>query len=132
METGKDYLKLFRLAMDDDFNTPKAISVLHDLAHDLNRLTDKQSEEAQVLVATMRDLGGILGLLQDTPENYLKSAVEPAAGGLSPEEIDALVEERNQARRDRDFARSDEIRSQLSEKGVLLEDGPQGTTWRRS
>lgn len=128
----EEYLKNFRSAMDDDFNTPEAIAVLHDLAHALNRLPDKRSEEAQILLATMRHLGGILGLLQDSPENYLKSAVEPAKEGLSAADIDALVEERNQARKDKNFARADEIRGQLAERGILLEDNPQGTTWRRS
>ena len=128
---NEESLKDFRSAMDDDFNTPRAIAVLHDLAHALNRQTDKRSDEAQRLIATMRSLGGILGLLQDTPENYLKSAMEPKAG-LSAADIDTLVEERNQARRDRNFARADEIRRQLAEKGILLEDNSKGTTWRRS
>jgi cysteinyl-tRNA synthetase len=128
----QDYEERFHQAMDDDFNTPKAIAVLHELAHDLNRSADKLSEEAQALAATMRRLGGILGLLQDTPENYLKSAVAPAEEGIPDADIDALVEERNQARQHRNFARADEIRGLLAAKGIVLEDSPQRTTWRRS
>ena len=130
-KVGESYQDQFRQAMDDDFNTPKAIAVLHELAHDLNRLTDKRSEKAQVLVASMRHLGGIMGLLQDAPENYLKSAVVPAEEGFSTEAIDALVAERNLARKERNFARADEIRDLLVEQGIVLEDNPQGTTWRR-
>ena len=131
-QTSAAHEQRFREAMDDDFNTPRAIAVLHDLAHELNRQADKQSNEARVLVATMRRLGGVLGLLQDAAEDYLKSAAVSTAEGPASEEIDALVAERNQARKDRDFPRADEIRDQLQAMGIVLEDGPQGTTWRRS
>ena len=125
------YLANFHQAMDDDFNTPKAIAVLHEIAHAINRQQDKKSDEALVLAATLRHLGAILGLLQDAPETYLKGVGEAGTESLSSTEVDVLVEERNQARKDRNFARSDEIRDLLAEQGILLEDGPHGTTWRR-
>ena len=131
-QLSDSYVTDFNTAMDDDFNTPRAIAVLHDLAHALNRLDNKTSAEALSLAATMRHLGDILGLLQLDPDRYLQSA-SPGSGeaGMSDEQIEALIEERRSSRQNRDFKRADEVRDQLTEAGILLEDGPQGTTWRR-
>ena len=122
----------FNTAMDDDFNTPRAIAVLHDLAHALNRTEDKSSDQALSMAATMRHLGDILGLLRDDPDRYLQSgrpgAEEP---GITDEQIRNLIDERQAARKNRDFKRADEIRDHLIQAGILLEDGPQGTSWRR-
>ena len=122
-----DYLARFDAAMQDDFNTPGAIAVLFDLVRDLNR-ADAPARVA-VLAATLRLLGGVLGLLQDGPQAFLKGGA--VAEGPSDADIDALVQARLDARKARDFARADAIRAQLTEAGVVLEDGAGGTTWRR-
>ena len=122
-----DYLARFDAAMQDDFNTPGAIAVLFDLVRDLNR-ADAPARVA-VLAATLRQLGGVLGLLQDDPQAFLKGGA--VAEGPSDADIDALVQARLDARKARDFARADAIRAQLIEAGVVLEDGAGGTTWRR-
>jgi cysteinyl-tRNA synthetase len=114
----------FKAAMDDDFNTPEALAVLFDLAAELNK--SRNPAQAGLLKA----LGGVLGLLQRDPESYLQAG--PAGDdGYSPERIQALIDERLAARKAKDFKRSDAIRDELKAAGIALEDGPQGTTWRR-
>ncbi|MEX2525706.1 MAG: cysteine--tRNA ligase [Gammaproteobacteria bacterium] len=124
------YLEKFHEAMDDDFNTPEAIAVMHGIAHELNRLPDKNSEQARNLAATLRRLGGILGLLQDSAEAFLQGGA--AEDGLSAGEIEALIEQRAEAKKAKNFSEADRIREQLKEQGIILEDSPQGTTWRRN
>ncbi len=125
------YVERFTEAMDDDFNTPEALAVLFDLAHEINRVRDGDPSRALVLGDTLRELGGVLGLLQEDPEQFLKEGTG-TGGGLSNEEIERLVAERSAARERRDWAESDRIRDLLKEAGVVLEDTPQGTTWRRA
>ena len=120
----------FAQAMDDDFNTAGAVAVLFELAGQANRDKDPQAS------GLMRALGGVLGLLQVDPVLYWQSPsryLGGAASSLDNEAIDALVAERAQAKKDRDFARADAIRVQLKEQGVELEDRPGGATqWRRA
>jgi cysteinyl-tRNA synthetase len=127
------YLERFRFAMDDDLNTPEALAVLFDLARDLNRAREHADPRATALGATLRGLGGVLGLLQQDPETFLQgqTGVAVEEGGLSAERIEALIAERSAARARRDWARADAIRKELAEQGVALEDGAGGTTWRR-
>jgi cysteinyl-tRNA synthetase len=113
----------FREAMDDDFNTPEAVAALFELASEANRT--RLAKTAQQL----RALGGLLGLLGRESDEFLRSG--GTQDGISDAEIAAMISERDKARRARDFRRSDEIRAGLLEKGVMLEDGPGGTTWRR-
>ena len=127
----KQYIERFNDVMDDDFNTPKAVALLHELAREINRLDDKTTESVQCLAATLRHLGGILGLLQDSPQAYLQGSVQ-TEGGISNEDIQTLIEQRNEARKTRNFAEADRIRDQLTENGVTLEDTPDGTIWRRN
>jgi len=113
----------FREAMDDDFNTPEAVAVLFDLASETNR---RRSSKA---AAQLRALGGLLGLLGRESDAFFRSGA--AQNGISETEISKLIAEREEARAARDFRRADGIRAALLEKGVVLEDNPRGTTWRR-
>jgi cysteinyl-tRNA synthetase len=111
--------------MDDDFNTPEAVAVLFDLANEVNRAY------SAALARQLRALGRLLGLLGRESEAFLRAEAGPG-GGISDAQIGALIVERNEARRARNFRRADEIRDELLQKGIGLEDGPQGTTWRRA
>ena len=118
-----DYAKRFREAMEDDFNTPIAFATLHDLRGEVNR--SKSHEMAGLL----RALGGTIGLLQDTPEAFLQGGSSPGKDLL---DVDALIAVRNAAKKAKDFARSDAIRNQLDDAGIVLEDKSGGVTeWRR-
>ena len=115
-------------ALEDDLNTPLAITHLHDLAGRLNKA--KSLDEKIALKSALLASGDVLGILQQPVESWFRWT--PAAGAaLSDEEIEDLVARRLQARKDRDFAEADRIRKELTDKGVLLEDGPGGTQWRR-
>ena len=124
------YESRFFEVMDDDFNTREAITLLHEISHDLNKESDKDSKHALELASTLKHLGGILGLLQENPETFLMA--EGAASDLSVESINQLIEERTQAKQNKDYTRADDIRAQLTEKGIVIEDTPTGTVWRRS
>ena len=113
-------------ALSDDLNTPLALSHLHELAGAINKAEGEEKAEASncLLIA-----GKLLGLLQQNPEDWFKGSA--AEGSLDDAAIDALIADRNQARKQKDFTRSDEIRDELAEQGILLEDGADGTTWKR-
>lgn len=117
------YLSRFETAMNDDLNVPEAYSVLFDLARDLNKCEDKT--EAARLAGVLKQLGGILGVLQNSPQSFLQGEDEDAT------QIEALIKQRNDARAAKDWAAADEARDALTAMGVVLEDGAQGTTWRR-
>jgi cysteinyl-tRNA synthetase len=136
LKVVQDAIEEFEAGMDDDFNTARAIGAMFSLARYSNKLAaqKKLTEQDEALIADcaarLRHFGGRLGILQEEPEAYLQSGSAPADGGPSPEEIDALIEQRRQARKDKDFARADAIRDQLTDMGVILEDTPQGTRWK--
>jgi cysteinyl-tRNA synthetase len=115
-------------AIEDDLNTPEAFAALHDLARDANK-AESDIEKAE-LKAMLLAGGEILGVLQQAPEAWLKGAAGDE--GLSDTSIETLIANRNAARKQRDFAESDRIRDELKANGVILEDGPGGTTWRRA
>lgn len=120
-----DFTGRFQAVMDDDFNTPEALAVLFELAHEVNRFRDLgDTKSAEKLGATLKSLGGVLGLLQENPSHYLQ-------GDINPEDIDALIVERNQARAEKNWVKSDEIRDKLTAMGIALEDTADGTLWRK-
>lgn len=110
----------FKEAMDDDFNTPEAMAALFDLANELNKT--KSVETAQLL----KNLAGVLGLLQRNPEVFLQGEATQAL------DVEGLIQARMTAKKTKDFAQADAIRKQLLEAGIVLEDSAQGTTWRRA
>ncbi len=124
----------FDAAMNDDFNTPEALAVLFELTREINRILRLESidERAQALPLTahLRKLASILGLLNSDPKEFLQGEAD-AGQGLTGAQIEAQIEARNAAKVARDFAKADQIRKELLEAGVVLEDSKAGTTWRR-
>lgn len=116
-------------AMNDDFNTPEALAVMFELVRDINRIKDEQPDKADQLAIKLVKLGHILGFLERDPEVFLQGAHDDV--DFEESQIDELIVERNRARMMKDFARADEIRKLLLAKGIVLEDGANGTTWRR-
>ncbi|MGM7932051.1 cysteine--tRNA ligase [Yersinia enterocolitica] len=126
---GAEFEARFRAAMDDDFNTPEAYSVLFDIAREVNRLKTENMTAANALAAELRKLAHVLGLLEQDPELFLQSGAQTDDDEVA--KIEALIKQRNDARSSKDWALADSARDQLNELGIVLEDGPQGTTWRR-
>lgn len=126
---GAEFEARFRAAMDDDFNTPEAYSVLFDIAREVNRLKTEDITAANSMAAELRKLARVLGLLEQDPEVFLQSGAQ--TDGDEVAKIEALIKQRNDARSSKDWALADSARDQLNELGIVLEDGPQGTTWRR-
>jgi cysteinyl-tRNA synthetase len=116
------WVKRFETTMQDDFNTPEALSVLFQLSHEVNKTS------SEVLAATLKHLAGILGLLQASPDVFLKAGVDTSAS----DKIEDLIKARNEARHARDFAKADAIRAKLLSDGIELEDNVEGTTWRQA
>jgi cysteinyl-tRNA synthetase len=114
-------------ALKDDLNVPLAISRLHDLATTLNKTTD-MAERSQ-LGGTLKASGKLMGLLQQDPEAWFQGSI---GQGITPLDIEAQIQARRKARDHKDFAESDRIRAVLLQQGIILEDGPDGTTWRRA
>ncbi|WP_392587225.1 cysteine--tRNA ligase [Serratia ureilytica] len=126
---GEAFEARFREAMDDDFNTPEAYSALFDLAREVNRLKGEDMAAASGMAAELRKLANVLGLLQQEPEQFLQGGAQVDDGEVA--EIEALIKQRNEARAAKDWALADAARDRLNEMNIVLEDGPQGTTWRR-
>ena len=121
----------FNTAMDDDFNTPEALSVLFDLVREINRLSGAgEADVAASHAALLLRLSDILGLLQQDPEQFLQGG--SSEGGLSDREIEQLIEARATARANKDWTESDRIRDLFAEEGIVLEDSAEGTIWRRA
>ena len=127
---NSEYQQRFEQALCDDFNTANAIAVLFDLTRDINRAKSEQRQDQHSLASLLRYLGGIIGLLQSDAEDYLKSRTGRDFG-LSDAAIDELIEQRLQARAARDWASADRIRDELTAAGIVIEDGAEGTRWRR-
>jgi len=121
-------MQRFLAAMDDDFNTPEALAALFELARELNKA--KGGGQEGVLAATLLYLGQMLGLLGQPAEAFLQG--DAASGGeLDATAIEGLIQNRLDARKNKDWAEADRIRDELAAKGIVLEDGPGGTTWRK-
>ncbi len=131
---GDAYRKRFEEAMDDDFNTPIALSVLFDLAREINRQKSADEKGAAGLTATLKGLGKILGLLEADAEEFLKGSGASGGGdaSLSDDQIERLIAERLAARKNRDWDTADRIRDELQARGVVLEDSAGATKWRRA
>ncbi|NBT35307.1 MAG: cysteine--tRNA ligase [Betaproteobacteria bacterium] len=130
MQSPHEQAVAFREAMQDDFNTPEALAALFVLATDINRLVAAQEgKEASALAALLRGLGLTLGLLGRSTRAVREEGAH--ASGLEANEIEAFIAERREAKASKNFARADEIRKMLLDRGIVLEDSPQGTTWRR-
>ena len=125
-----EYKARFEQAMDDDFNTPLAISVLFDISRELNKVKGEDLDKAVILATTMKSLGDILGMLQDDPEGFLQGG-DTDAGSLPEEEIEQQIQARLDAKKNKDWATADRIRDELKEQGIILEDVADGTNWRR-
>ncbi|SFI21509.1 cysteine--tRNA ligase [Nitrosomonas sp. Nm34] len=119
------YAERFKAAMNDDFNTAEAIAILFDLAGEINRTSNAQ------LAALLKALGGTLGLLQQNPQAYLQNLHSAEKNLFSQQAIEQMIQQRLEARKNRDFVQADNIRKQLAAAGIILEDSVQGTTWRR-
>ena len=126
------YESRFQTAMDDDFNTAEAIAVLFEMAREVNKLRNEHPASAASLAERLKALGGVLGLLQSDPEAFLQGGAETEADGLDAAAIESLIQQRLDARKNRDWAEADRIRDALKAEGILLEDGAGGTTWRRA
>ena len=130
----------FKAAMDDDFNTPEAMAVLFDLTKEVNRTKSLQ------LATQLKALGGVLGLLQSDPDNFLQEIIaftsnvtegpdvmtSTVSVSHTPESIGLLIVARATAKQTKNFAEADRIRKELLEAGIVLEDSATGTTWRRA
>ena len=127
----------FKAAMDDDFNTSEALAELQGLAKQINiAKTSQDSDKASTLAAELLSLADVIGVLKLDAEVFLRKSVRKleqsvSATALSDAQIQALIEQRLAARKAKDFKESDRIRDELKSQGIVLEDGPQGTTWRR-
>ncbi|GAB4120907.1 MAG: cysteine--tRNA ligase [Sideroxydans sp.] len=123
VDWNEPHAQRFKAAMDDDFNTPEAVAVLFDLANEVNR-----SQSPQV-AAQLKALAGVLGLLEREAQEFLQGGSNE--GGLDDAAINAQIEARITAKKEKNFAEADRIRKELLEAGVMLEDTAQGTSWRR-
>ena len=121
-----EYESRFRAAMDDDFNTPLALGVMFELAREINRIKESDVDTANRLGSLLKELGSILGILQQTPDDFLRQGSDD----VDADYINALIAERDQARADKNWGRADEIRDELKALSVVLEDKGGETTWR--
>lgn len=123
------YLTKFEAAMNDDFNMPIAISVLFDLAKDLNK-QEPSSQDAKDLAGVLKKLGNILGVLENDPETFFQGAGD--GDDEFTQKVEALIAKRVQARADKNWADADAVRDELVKLGVVLEESKEGTKWRKA
>jgi cysteinyl-tRNA synthetase len=124
VDIDNEYSKRFHAAMDDDFNTPEAIAALFDLVREVNKTT---GDEQAALAGQLKYLGGVLGCLQADPQTFLQ-----AGAGDDAAWIEDMIAKRIAAKNAKDFATADAVRDELVAKGIVLKDGPEGTSWSKS
>ena len=122
------YRERFTQVMDDDFNTPEALAVMFELAREVNRAKQEQPDEAARLGGELKQLGAILGLLQQAPQIFLKGTQQQGMP-LSESEIEAKIAQRIEAKANKDFAQADAVRDELAALGIILKDSREGTSW---
>jgi cysteinyl-tRNA synthetase len=127
--SDEEAILAFNKVMNDDFNTAGAIAVLFDLAHKINKAKNDQDEQVYGLAKTFKQLALILGLCQRDAEAYLQGEDSLS---LQAEEIEAMIQARNEARAAKNFAEADRIRDELLQAGIAIEDSPNGTLWRKA
>ena len=125
-ELRSKYWQSFQQAMDDDLNAPEVMSILFEIAREINRNRESAPDTASQLAHVLLELSEVMGLLQQSPEEFLQGDDDDVA------KIEALIAKRNQAREDKDWAAADEARDELTNMGIVLEDGAEGTRWRRA
>ncbi len=130
LDAQSPWVQRFMAAMNDDFNTPEAIAVLFDLASEMNRAP---LESKEILANTLLRLAGFLNFLQRNPTDFLQAGLNSDEAGMSSDRIEEQITARLAAKNTKDFAQADQIRKDLLEHGVVLEDKPGGITeWRRA
>lgn len=127
-EGGEHYVEAFKTAMDDDFNTPGALAVLFEIARELNKLKTEDMAKANGLAVRLKELAGVLGLLEQDPESFLQGDTNSDEAA----EIEALIKQRNEAKVNKNWAVADEVRDKLKAMNIVLEDTPNGTIWRKA
>ncbi len=127
-EGGEHYVEAFKTAMDDDFNTPGALAVLFEIARELNKLKAEDMAKANGLAVRLKELAGVLGLLEQEPESFLQGDTNSDEAA----EIEALIKQRNEAKANKNWAVADEVRDKLKAMNIVLEDTPNGTIWRKA
>ncbi|MCP8898551.1 cysteine--tRNA ligase [Gilvimarinus xylanilyticus] len=120
------YYQRFVDSMNDDFNTREALAAMFELARAVN--AEKDEPSARPMAAALKAMGQVLGLLNSEPESFLQEAGSDA---MPADQVERLIAERAQAKADKDFARADAIRDELTTAGIVLEDSAKGTKWRR-
>lgn len=123
-------LPRLQAAMYDDFNTPEAMAVLFELVNEINRAREQDMAVASSLAALLKSVASVFGLLQQDVETFLQGGMSEQ--GLSAQEIEAFIQARQDAKKSKNYAQADAIRAQLQAQGILLEDTPKGTIWRKA
>lgn len=122
------WVQKFFKTMDDDFNSSEAMAVLFDMAHEINKFKEKhETSQATIIAAQLQQCAAIFGLLQESPESFLQGNIDVAFS----EQVEDLIQQRNAARKNKDFEKADQLREALAAMQVVIEDGPEGTTWHR-
>lgn len=125
-----EFEKRFIEAMDDDFNTPEALAELFDITKEINKIKEQDKVRMQQLAGLLKKLGGVLGILQSDPEEFLKSTSGTQLSEMNIKKIETLIKLREKARAEKNWKEADRIRNELRQLNVTIEDTQQGTTWR--
>ena len=133
--SGNDFKNRFINVMDDDLNTAAGLGLLFDKVRDINKLLDSPAEKTDITSQLAKERKALLecsralGLLEGEPSHFFHNIIK-ASPEVATEEIEKMIKERQEARKTKDWARADAIREELFGKGIILEDGPKGTSWR--